>query len=128
MHQHSQTTYTQVIKNFAPVQPKPIQGSGQGNGQRDQRRKQAIKDKKLDIYSIQKYNFDKFGLLLQYSKNKQLYRVRKERHFVDFSKIPKPDSEIPEKPEKATASFSFDPRKQLPVPPIEVSSRFDAAA
>ena len=61
--------------------------------------------KKLNIYSIQRYNFDKFGLLLQKSQNKQLFTVRKERHFVDFSKIPKPETDASERQEKTQSSF-----------------------
>ena len=84
--------------------------------------------KKLDIYSIQRYNFDKFGLLLQKSQNKQLFTVRKERHFVDFSKIPKPETDVLEKQEKIQSSF--EQKKLLQAPPVDaaVSSRFDAAS
>ena len=47
------------------------------------------KDVKLDIYTVQQYNFDKNGLFLNPLTNSELYVVRKERHFVDFSKTPK---------------------------------------
>lgn len=81
--------------------------------------------KKLDIYSLQKYNFDKFGLLLQLTLNKQLFIVRKERHFVDFSKTPKADGELAEKHEKS----QYDQKKQPKgtMTDATASSRFDAA-
>jgi hypothetical protein len=44
---------------------------------------------KLDIFTVQQYNYDKNGLFLNPVSDSQLYIVRKERHFVDFSKTPK---------------------------------------
>jgi hypothetical protein len=54
-----------------------------------ERQKFKNNDQRLDIYTVQQYNFDKYGLFLNRKYNNKQYIVRKERHFVDFSKTPK---------------------------------------
>ena len=49
----------------------------------------ANRDQRLDIYTVQMYNYEKNSLFLNPLINTQLFVVRKERHFVDFSKTPK---------------------------------------
>lgn len=71
----------------------------------------------MDIFTVQQYNYDKYGMLLNPNKNPKLYEVRKERHFVDFSKTPK-------QLEKETTAL----QKSYPSDPlsiIQVSSKFD---
>jgi hypothetical protein len=77
---HSQ--YTSVVKDFAQVQP---------NFSNCSARQIVIKNnhRRLDIFSVAKYNYEKYGLLLSKHLSKHMYVVRKERHFVDFSKFPK---------------------------------------
>jgi hypothetical protein len=43
----------------------------------------------MDIFTVQQYNYDKYGMFLNPLSNPFLYEVRKERHFVDFSKTPR---------------------------------------
>lgn len=52
-------------------------------------RKFDILRRELDIFTVQQYNFEKYGLFLTLADNKFMFKVRKERHFVDFSKTPK---------------------------------------
>lgn len=47
------------------------------------------REQRLDIFTVQQYNFEKYGYFLNEKLNPKLYIVRKERHFVDFSKTPK---------------------------------------
>lgn len=49
----------------------------------------ANREQRLDIYTVQMYNYEKNSLFLNPLINRQLFVVRKERHFVDFSKTPK---------------------------------------
>jgi len=75
--------------------------------------------KNKDIYTVQQYNYDKYACFLMPSCNKQLFIVRKERHFVDFSKIPKANEN--EKVFNKKLTFS----RQLPDSTQMVSTRFD---
>jgi hypothetical protein len=84
---------------------------------RTPRQQFLLSEQKLDIYTVQQYNFDKYGLFLNPRKNPQLYEVRKERHFVDFSKTPK-------QLEKESASLSKIGQLQAPGG-AQVSSKFD---
>lgn len=94
--------YTTVIKDFVDLtmMDSHYDGSirfGMGYNKEPGLRAQALgnRNKRLDIYNIQKYNFDKYALFLSRNLNKKMVIVRKERHFVDFSKIPKYDAEAP---------------------------------
>lgn len=71
----------------------------------------------MDIYTVQQYNYDKYGYFLNPTENKKLFEVRKERHFVDFSKTPKQlEKEInmgKEDLKAVTVSSKFDIPQQL---------------
>lgn len=71
----------------------------------------------LDIYTVQQYNYDKYGLFLNPKQNSKLFEARKERHFVDFSKTPKQlekESTVPVKGEQGNqVSSKFDVPEQL---------------
>lgn len=108
----NQSQYTTVVRNFeditrqAPCTQRQIEV--------------ANKARRLDIFTAAKYNFDKYGLLLTLNESRKMFVVRKERHFVDFSKFPRQESNVvsgaggaPEPANVADVSSRFDVVEQL---------------
>ena len=44
---------------------------------------------RMDIYTVQQYNFEKHGLFLSPAKSKFMQKVRKETHFINLEKSTK---------------------------------------
>lgn len=77
-----ESEFTTIIKNFEVC----TTGS-----QKKRQIELGNPKKRLDIFTVAKYNFEKYGLMLSKQESQKMFIMRKERHFVDFSKFPKSD-------------------------------------